>query len=171
MPHSRKSYLRSRLVKRTRNETKARTPKHKAFSVDIEALQLACFNQKPSAVTQHVERATEAYVAEHLTKGKLKLSVLGSLSLYHILTYNTVFEHTYLNLLMADYLSTTDAVNLNKTSEVFTPFHKMILHAKPNIFLNYSSMVQIMHHKPLCLLSVGFNSCSYQQHTECTCLQ
>ena len=46
----------------------------------------AYFNQKPSAETQNVEKATASCTEECATKGKLTLSALGTPSLDHILT-------------------------------------------------------------------------------------
>ena len=83
----------------------------------------AYFNQKPFAATHNVEKATAAYAAEHFTKGKFTLSSLGTPYLYHLLTYNTAFEHTYLYLILSDCLSATDVKSLNETIIHFTHFH------------------------------------------------
>ena len=48
-------------------------------------------NQKLSAETQNVEKATFVYAEEHVTKGKLTLSVLVTPSLDHILKFDTAF--------------------------------------------------------------------------------
>ena len=86
----------------------------------------AYFNQKPSAETQNVEKATAACAVECATKGNLTISALGTISLDHILAWETFCEHICLYLMLSDFLSATDVEKLNKTSKPFTHFHKML---------------------------------------------
>ena len=125
---TRKSYPRSKLAKKTKKVATTRNAKHKTLTSDKMSPQLAYFNQKHSAETQNVEKATSTYVAEHATKGNLTLSALGTPSLDHILTCDTAFEHLCLCLILYDYFSATDVENLNKTNKPFTHFHKMLSH-------------------------------------------
>ena len=95
--------------------------------------KLAHFNQKPSAETQNAEKSTAACAAEHANKGKLTLPALGTPSIDQILTRDTFFEQIYLHLILSNYPSATDVEKLNKTSELFTHFHKILSHAELNI--------------------------------------
>ena len=96
---------------------------------------------------QNVEKATATYAAECVTKGKLTHSALGNPSMDHILICDTAFEHTYLQLILSDYLSDTDVENLNKTSKYFAHFHKMLSHVDPRIVFKLLKTTQTMHQK------------------------
>ena len=61
------------------------------------------------------------------------ISSLGTPSLEHIMTDQAVFRHTYLHLILSDYLITADVENLNKTRKLFKQFHTMLLNTEPNI--------------------------------------
>ena len=69
-------------MKKTRKEAK---------STFIEALKLACFNQKHSEVTQDFDKAAVACAAQHHVKSKLTLSALRTLSLHCILECDAIF--------------------------------------------------------------------------------
>ena len=120
---------------KTRKPAKSRTPKNKKVTIDRKALQLACFNRKPSAVVQNVEKETAEWAAHHLVKCKIKISALAIPSLDYMLTCDAVFEKTWIYLTLSDYLHTTDVENLNKSSKVFAHLRTMILHTELNIFL------------------------------------
>ena len=83
-----------------------------------------------------MEKATVCYAAHCSLDGNLILSALGSPSLDHILTCDAVFEHTYLCLILSNYLSIMDVENLNKTSKALPHFHRILLRAEPNIVCN-----------------------------------
>ena len=68
-----KYYPRSRLEKRKIMATKARTHKHKVLAIDRESLKLVCFDQKPSAEIQNVERDAIFYKADNPTKCKFTI--------------------------------------------------------------------------------------------------
>ena len=118
---------------RLKKATKTRTTKHKTLTTDRESQKLAYSNHKPSVVTHNVEKFTAACAAEHVAKGNLILSALGTPSLDHILTCDTDFEHTCLRLILHDYLHAMDVENVNKTNKPFAHFHKILSHAESNV--------------------------------------
>ena len=99
----------------------------------MEATQLAHFNQKPSAAARNADMDAVHYAEKYLVKGNLTLSELGTPSQDHNIRDQAEFEHTYLQLILSDYLPPTDVENSNKSSKYFTHFHRMLLHAEPNI--------------------------------------
>ena len=84
---------------------------------------------------QNVEKATSEHAERHPVKVKLTLTVLETPFLEPILTFDAVFEHIFLHLILCDYLSATEVKNLNKTGEAFNRFYGMLLDVEPNIVI------------------------------------
>ena len=93
---------------------------------------------------KNVEKATAECASHYPVKVKLILSALGTPSLDYVLICDAVFEHTYLHLILSNYLSPTGVENLNKTSKSFPRFHHMLLRTEPNI------VFKLFHHDPEC---------------------
>ena len=123
---------------------KARTPEHKKFLTDREALKLECFNRKLSEAAQNVEKETAEHAEYFPVKGKLRLSELDAPSLDEILICDAVFEHAHIRLILSDYPSLANVDNLNKSSKSFTDFRRVFLYAEFNIFF------KLFQHDPDC---------------------
>ena len=63
---------------------------------------------EPSSAVRNVEQTAADCLAHYPVKGKITLSALETSSLDHIMTNQEVFEHTYLHLILSDYMSITD---------------------------------------------------------------
>ena len=144
-----KSYPHSRLVK----NAKAINPNHKKLSTYRKVLLLSCFDHKPSAKVQNVEKAIADYAEHYPVKPEPTLSELNTPSIDHILACDVVFEHTYLHLILIDNVYPTGVENLSKSSKAFTHSHIMLSHLEPNTVSNYSKMTQVTRQTHMCLSS------------------
>ena len=136
-----KSYPLSMFVNKPRKAAKFRSSKHaiiKAVATDREVkknsvLQLKTFHGSAESGECYSRSRKKNYPV----KVNVRLSALENTFLCNITTDQSVTEHTHLHLILSDYLSTTDAENLNKTSKSFNHFHSVLLHTKPDMIFNF----------------------------------
>ena len=110
--HNMQSKPTQKTRKKLRKAAKDRNPNNEIVTTHREVMKLACFNWKPSTGVQKIEKATTEHAAHCPIKGNTTLSSLVTPSLCCIFTCDAVFEHTFIQLILPEHMSTTDVENL-----------------------------------------------------------